>query len=250
MALPAPSPGPYTAPIGVATPEGKAFGISALRNMMYADMANQASLAAQRFIAEWEQRRARKKAKEKEKKKKGGALGGAIGGTIAGLAAAPFTGGMSIPAAMAVGAGAAGVGTAAGQALGGGSEGMNFGGIGLGALGGGLGAGLGASMQFPVSMAATMPRWALQGIQALPAGLGAGLGAMGISPQPMMDTAAQARYMQNLTDPNFDPYDQNMQLFLRMMGMGPNQPGVPGATGRTGRFTTPGQGMPYGGPYL
>lgn len=74
--------------------------------------------------------------KEQEKKEKSKGLG-KIGGLVAGLIAAPLTGGMSLPAAMAVSGGASALGTAAGQMAGGGGVDMgNVLGAGLTGAGG------------------------------------------------------------------------------------------------------------------
>lgn len=61
----------------------------------------------------------KKAAKAAEKKSRSSSLGG-IAGTVAGIAAAPFTAGMSIPAAAAITGGAAALGSTAGQVAGGG----------------------------------------------------------------------------------------------------------------------------------
>lgn len=75
----------------------------------------------QQASEEWAARKAQEQAEKEQKKKKQAGIAGDIGGVAGGLALAPFTGGMSIPAAAALtGAGAA-VGNAAGQGLGGGS---------------------------------------------------------------------------------------------------------------------------------
>lgn len=101
--------------------------------------ANQAKLAGNYAQAEAE----KEAQKEAEKKAKGKGLGGILG-TVASLAAAPFTAGMSIPAAAAISGGAGALGSTAGQLLGGGD--VDFGQVlqsgATGAVAGGLGAGL------------------------------------------------------------------------------------------------------------
>lgn len=125
------------------------------------------------------QAEAQKKAKEKEEKKKKGKSLGSIGATLAGIAAAPFTGGMSLAGAAALTGAASAAGGAAGELIG---SGELDGGSLLGYAGGGmLAGGLGAAMQ-PLKGQTPVAAGGLQNapvIEPLPA---APQGTAGIAP--------------------------------------------------------------------